>query len=114
VLFVRGRVQNRQWGNTDDLEFKITKIEMLDQLIDSENRCMMIEIPYDLVNDNMINHLLEVVNENKGDHTLKVKLINYKDRYAVELLSRTSKVDLNKSLMDELNKINDLKISIQS
>jgi hypothetical protein len=55
-----------------------------------------------------------VVNENKGDHTLKVKLINYKDRYAVELLSRTSKVDLNKSLMDELNKINDLKISIQS
>jgi DNA polymerase-3 subunit alpha len=114
VLFVRGRVQNRQWGNTDDLEFKISKIEMLDQLIDSENRCMMIEIPYDIVNDNMINHLLEVVNENKGDHTLKVKLINYKDRYAVELLSRTSKVDLNKSLMDELNKINDLKISIQS
>ena len=114
VLFVRGRVQNRQWGNTDDLEFKITKIEMLDQLIDSENRCMMIEIPYDIVNDNMINHLLEVVNENKGDHTLKVKLINYKDRYAVELLSRTSKLDLNKSLMDELNKINDLKISIQS
>jgi DNA polymerase-3 subunit alpha len=107
-------VQNRQWGNTDDLEFKISKIEMLDQLIDSENRCMLIEIPYDLVNDKMIDDLVGVINDNKGEHILKVKLMNYKDRYAVDLLSRTSKVDLNKNLIDELNKINDLKISIQS
>ena len=40
--------------------------------------------------------------------------MNYKDRYAVDLLSRTTKVDLSKNFIDSLNKINDLKVTIES
>ncbi|HJM16182.1 MAG TPA: OB-fold nucleic acid binding domain-containing protein, partial [Flavobacteriales bacterium] len=114
VLYLKGKVQNRQWGDTDQLEFKVHKIAMLDQLIDSENRNLLIEVSFDVVNDNIVNKLMEVINNNKGEHLLKIKLINYQDKYAVDLLSRNTKVDLSKDFIDSLRKINDLKVSIES
>ena len=87
---------------------------MLDQLLDSENRNLIVEIPFDLVNDKIIDELLSSFVENKGGHTLKFKLINYKDKYSVDLLSRNTKVDLNKKLFRSLNKINDVKVSIET
>ena len=114
VLFIKGRVQEKKWGDTDQLELKVNKIEMLDQLIDSENRNMIIEIPFDLVNDKLIDDLFLPLVENKGNHTLIVKLMNFKDKYSVDLLSRNTKVDLNKKLLSSLNKINDVKVSIES
>jgi len=114
VLYIKGRVQEKKWGDTDQLELKVNKIEMLDQLIDSENRNMIIEIPFDLINDKLIDDLCLPLVENKGNHTLKVKLMNYKDKYSVDLLSRNTKVDLNKKLLSSLNKINDVKVSIES
>jgi len=114
VLFVKGRVQNRIWGDTDQLEFKVNKIEMLDQLIDSENRNMIVEIPFDIINDTLIEELCSTIINHKGSHTLKLKLMNYKDRYSVDLLSRNNKVDINKTFLNSLNKINDIKVSIES
>ena len=114
VLYLKGKVQNRQWGDTDQLEFKVHKIAMLDQLIDSENRNLLIEVSFDVVNDNIVNKLMETINNNKGEHLLKIKLINYQDKYAVDLLSRNTKVDLSKDFIDSLRKINDLKVSIES
>ena len=96
------------------MEFKVNKIEMLDQLIDSENRNIIVEIPFDIVNDKLIEELCSNILKNKGNHTLKIKLMNYKDRYSVDLLSRNTKVDINKNFINSLNKINDIKVSIES
>ena len=114
VLFIKGRVQARIWGDTDQLEFKVNKIEMLDQLIDSVNRNMIIEIPFDIVNDRLIEDLCSNILKNKGNHTLKLKLMNFKDRYSVDLLSRNTKVDINNTFLNSLNKINDIKVSLES
>ena len=75
---------------------------------------MVVEIPFDLVNDKLIDELFLSFVENKGHHTLKVKLMNYKDKYSVDLLSRNTKVDLNKKLLSSLKKINDVKVFIES
>ena len=40
--------------------------------------------------------------------------MNYKDRYSVDLLSRKTKLDLNNNLLNSLNKINHIKVSIES
>ncbi|MAO71159.1 MAG: DNA polymerase III subunit alpha [Flavobacteriales bacterium] len=114
VLFIKGSVQARTWGDTDQLEFKVNKIEMLDQLIDSEKRNIILEIPFDRVNDSLIHELCSTIVKNKGKHVLKLKLMNYKDRYSVDLLSRNTKLSLNNNLFNSLNKINDIKVSIES
>jgi len=114
VLFVKGKVQSRQWGDSDQLEFKVHKIKMLDQLVNSENRTLLIELPFDEVSDEKIATVCSLLEENKGDHNLKIKLVNYTDKYIVDLLSRTNRVDLNNNLIDNLNKINGVKVVIES
>ncbi|MBT6698897.1 MAG: hypothetical protein HOB15_00655, partial [Flavobacteriales bacterium] len=114
VLFIKGKVQSRQWGDSDQLEFKVHKIKMLDQLVNSENRTLLIELPFDEVSDEKIETVCGLIDENKGDHNLKIKLVNYTDKYIVDLLSRTNRVDLNNNLIDNLNKINGVKVVIES
>jgi DNA polymerase-3 subunit alpha len=114
VLFIKGKVQSRQWGDSDQLEFKIHKIQMLDQLVNLENRTLLIEVPFDEVNDEMISGICTLIDKNKGDHSMKIKLINYTDKYIVDLLSRKNRVDLNNNLIEDLNKINGLKVVIES
>ena len=114
VLFINGKVQSRQWGDSNQLEFKVHKIKMLDQLVNSENRTLLIELPFDEVSDEMISTIYTLIDENKGDHTLKIKLINYTNKYTVDLLSRKNRVNLNNNLIEDLNKINDVKVVIES
>ena len=87
---------------------------MLDQLVNSENRTLLIELPFDEVSDEKIGTICSLIDENKGDHNLKIKLINYTDKYIVDLLSRTNRVDLNNNFIEDLNKINGLKVVIES
>ncbi|HJM16054.1 MAG TPA: DNA polymerase III subunit alpha, partial [Flavobacteriales bacterium] len=114
VLFINGKVQSRQWGDNDQLEFKVHKIKMLDQLVNSENRTLLVELPFDEVNDEMISDICTLIDENKGDHSMKIKLINYTDKYIVDLLSRKNRVDLNNNFIEDLKKINGLKVVIES
>ena len=45
---------------------------MLDQLIDSENRNIIIEIPFDTVNDLLIDELCSTIVKNQGNHTSRL------------------------------------------
>ena len=92
IIYKRNCTRKKKWGDTDQLELKVNKIEMLDQLIDSEKRNMILEIPFDLVNDKLIDELFQRLSKTKGSHTLKLKLMNYKDKYSVDLLSRNTKL----------------------
>ncbi|MBT3418130.1 MAG: DNA polymerase III subunit alpha [Flavobacteriales bacterium] len=114
ILHIRGMVQNRQWGDTDQLEFKISKIELLSEVIDSESRNMILEVSVDEIDNKMINTLVENIQKSKGEHTLIVRLIDYKNSYSVDLLSRKNKVSLDKNTVEELKKINGVEVLIKS
>jgi len=114
ILYIRGMVQNRQWGDTDQLEFKISKIELLSEVIDSESRNMILEVSVDEIDNKMINTLVENIQKSKGEHTLIVRLIDYKNSYLVDLLSRKNKVSLDKNTVEELKKINGVEVLIKS
>ena len=45
---------------------------------------------------------------------MKIKLINYNEKYIVDLLSRKNRVDLNNNFVEDLKKINGLKVVIES
>ena len=107
-------IQNRQWGDTDQLEFKISKIELLSEVIDSESRNMILEVSVDEIDNKMINTLVENIQKSKGEHTLIVRLIDYKNSYSVDLLSRKNKVSLDKNTVEELKKINGVEVLIKS
>ncbi len=114
LLYITGKVQNKRWGNTEELEFKLNKINMLDQLMDMKDRILVLEMSYLSINPQVIDQLVSNISKHKGNHQVEFKFINYNDKYSVDLLSRKNKVKINKYLFEDLNKINDIKLSIKS
>ena len=114
ILYIKGIPQNRQWGNTDEIEFKVLDIQLLSEIINSENRNMIVQIAVDQVNSKMVNDLVKNITKHKGEHSLLVRLQDFSNGYSVNLLSRKNKVSLDKDMVNQIKKINGVEVLIKS
>jgi DNA polymerase-3 subunit alpha len=99
-LYMRGKSQKRAWG--DDLEFKISSIELLSELRDKLAKHITIKVEHDAVDTEMVNWLKELRKEKLGSCTLGVAIVDRKNKNTVQLKSREIKVNLTNSLIEEL------------
>jgi DNA polymerase-3 subunit alpha len=111
LLLISGRV-NKKFYN-DDLEFKISSINILSELIDAEVRDLVISIDFNNVEPKLNDNLVEIITKNKGKHSVIFNFIDAKNNYNSEVLSRKFKVDLNKEFINELNNFNKIGIKIK-
>lgn len=107
-LFIKGKVQPRPWSkDPDDVEFKITSIELLSELRDKFVKSITLSIDTDRVTNEFINTINELLNQHQGkcDFNIQVK---DNDEGVIKLLSRSKRVDLNDTFLQEIDKINDV------
>ena len=113
MLFIKGIVQNRKWGDTDQLEFKIVSMDLISELMNSESRNLTISLSIDNIKNEMIEKVTKDLSENKGIHSLIFRIEDNVNKYSVDLLSRNTKVDLNKDLLNNLKEINGVNLLIK-
>ena len=113
VLYVTGIVQSRQWGDTDQLEFKVSKISLLSELINSENRTLVLKISLEDIKEDLVDSLINKIQYNKGSHNLILNVKDIKKQNVVDLLSRKCKINLDKNVIDDLKTINGLEVFIK-
>ena len=113
VLYVTGVIQSRQWGDTDQLEFKVSKISLLSELINSENRTLVLKISLEDIKEDLVDSLINKIQYNKGTHNLILNVKDIKKQNAVDLLSRKYKINLDKNVIDDLKTINGLEVFIK-
>ncbi len=101
-LFMKGKSQKRAWG--DDLEFKISSIELLSELRDKLAKSVTLKMEYDSVNEEMVDWLKELGKEKLGKCTLSIALVDRKNKNTVQLKSREIKVNLTNSFIEEVEK----------
>ena len=111
LLLISGRVKKKFYN--DDLEFKISSINILSELIDAEVRDLVISLDFNNVEPSLNDNLVEIISKNKGKHSVIFNFIDSKNNYNSEVLSRKFKVDLNKELINELNNFNKIGIKIK-
>ena len=58
--------------------------------------------------------MVDIVNENKGKHSLVVNVVDHLNKYEVDLLSRKMKVNLDKPFIQQIGELNQLKLKIKS
>jgi DNA polymerase-3 subunit alpha len=97
-LLVRGRVQKRKFRE-EELEFHIKTINLLSSVKDELIRSVTLKINPENINSEMINGLLEIVRENKGETELKFLFYDPDDKISVPMFSRTLRVRLNNELI---------------
>ena len=98
----------------EELEFKISSINLLSELIDKEVRDVFIKIDISNINDEIVNNLVEIVSKNNGKHSLFLNVIDTPNMYNINLLSRKLKVNLEKSFISDIMKLNHVKLEIRS
>ena len=111
LLFVKGKVQKRPY-NEDELEFRIHDIQLLAELVDKEVRNIVMELDLNDINDQLIKKITDATNKNSGQHSLIIQINNNQKKYALELLSRNRKLNIDKQFIQEVEKIAEVGLKI--
>ena len=109
-LFVKGKVQDRRFG--DELEFKISGIELLSDLRDKMAKEIVVQMDVNDVDDEMIDWFKELSKEKLGSCHLQFKLIDRKNKNVIQLKSRSIKLNLTNDVINKLEANPKLKFSV--
>ena len=110
LIYITGRVKKKFYN--DDLEFKINSISLLSELIDSEVRDVTIKLELNSLTEFIVEKTVEIVEKNKGKHSLILSVIDSEKNYKVDLLSRKIKVDINSNFIEEIGDLNEVSLSV--
>ncbi len=111
-LLIRGRVQAREWGDTNELEFKIKMMQMLSDSREDLVKSVSINIELDKVTEDLINEIEEISVENAGNAYLKFIIFDPTENIKVDMFSRNYRVNLSEKFVDYLEGNPDLQFQI--
>ncbi|HTF05083.1 MAG TPA: DNA polymerase III subunit alpha, partial [Bacteroidia bacterium] len=102
-LLIRGKVQAR-YGMPDQLEFKVTSMELLGELLEKIKTCNL-QLPLSSVTEEKISKLNEVISRHTGKSQLKFTVFDIAENIKLELPSRKVRVRPDKELLEELQAV---------
>ncbi len=111
TILIRARVAPR-FQNEAELELKVNKITLLENVREELIRSITLKLPFSEINDEIINQLINVSDKNKGKILLKFKIYDRTEGVAVDLFSRTKKIQLTDDFMEFLKKNSTIEIAV--
>ena len=111
LLYIKGKVKKKFYN--DELEFKISTINLLSELIDSEVRDMVVRVDVSDIDKQLVDDVVHIIADNKGKHSLVFNVVDHLNKYEVDLLSRKVKVDLSRQFFEQIGELNHLKLRIK-
>ena len=111
LLHLSGKVKKRFYN--DDLEFKISSIDLLAELIDKEVRDVVLRVDVGNISEQLVSDMVHIVSEHKGKHSLIFNVVDHLNKYEVDLLSRKMKVNLDREFLERIGELNELKVKIK-
>jgi DNA polymerase-3 subunit alpha len=101
-LLVKGKVQKRKYKE-DELEFRIRSINLLSSVKDELIKSVTLIIKTEEANTAIIEELMDLVKENKGDTELKFLFYDQENKISLPMFSRNIRVRLNNELISYLD-----------
>ncbi|BEH00393.1 DNA polymerase III subunit alpha [Bacteroides sedimenti] len=110
-LYIKGRCLPRQW-KPDELDVKITSIELLPDVKDTLIEKMTIKIPLMALNQEVVTELSILSYESPGKTELYFKVFDDEANYSVDFMARSTKLSVGKKLINYINEHPDLEYQI--
>jgi DNA polymerase-3 subunit alpha len=110
-LFIKGRVTQRQWSKTKELEFKISAIELLNDLRQKKTKKVTLELRLGDVNDALLAKLNTVLGSQKNGNSCPVefRVLDPMRKLSIRMPSRSMKIDLSNETIKQLDAMSELK-----
>ena len=106
-LFVKGKVQARQWSKTGELEFKINSMELLSDLREKLTKKVILELRLGDLDEGLLSNLDRLICKQQTGATYPVefRVVDTLRKLAIKMPSRSKKIDLSNETIRELNAI---------
>ncbi len=111
LLHITGLVKKKFYN--DDLEFKISEIDLLAEIIDKQVRSVFLRVDLNDISENLTKEIIDLVNKNSGKHSLFLSLVDSINQYDVDLLSRNKKINLDKDFISMIDSFNNIKMRVE-
>jgi len=98
-IFIKGKVQNKQWGDQSQLEFKVNKIDLLNEMKDQLIKKVDIQVDASKISEELINEIAACFEDNKGEIDVNFTIFDNKG-INVSMFSRSCKIDISSELLD--------------
>ncbi len=109
-LMIKGVVQNRYGG--DQLEFKVNKIELMDEVREKYFKSITVKIPLPSITSEMVTELSNLTLNSKGKSLLRFDVWDPETKMIVNLFSRNTRIEITNELLDYFEKHDDLVFKI--
>ena len=109
-LLVKGVVQNRFGG--DQIEFKVSKIELMDEVREKYFKSITLKIPLPSINAEMVSELERLTQNSKGRSLVKFDVWDPETKLMVNLFSRNTRIEITNELLAYFEKHDDLVFKI--
>jgi len=101
-LLIKGSVQENNWKNAPDLEFKVKSIYLLSNARDELIKSIQLRIPVDELSEKLLEKIKYFIAGNKGTVNLKVLLVDPSENVSVDMFSRSKHIALSDDFMEFL------------
>jgi DNA polymerase-3 subunit alpha len=109
-LMVKGVVQNRYGG--DQLEFKVNRIELMDEIREKYFKSITVKIPLSALTGEIISELEKLTADRKGKSLLRFDIYDIETNMMVNLFSRNTRIEITDELLAFIENQDDLAFKI--
>jgi DNA polymerase-3 subunit alpha len=109
-LMVRGQVQNRFGG--EQLEFKVSRVELMEEVREKYFKSITIQIPITTLTNQLVTELCDLTLNSKGKTLLKFDVWDPETKMMVNLFSRNTRIEITDELLAYFENHDDLAFKI--
>ena len=107
-MFIKGKATQKKWSKDEnDLEFKISSIELLSELRETKVKSITVSVKNEDVTEELVNNIKALldIHEGKCEFSMQVK---DKEEGIIKLNSRSKRVDLNDDFLQQMDQIDSI------
>ena len=109
-LMVRGQVQNRFGG--EQLEFRVSRVELMEEVREKYFKSITIQIPITTLTNQLVTELCDMTMNSKGKTLLKFDVWDPETKMMVNLFSRNTRIEITDELLAYFENHDDLAFKI--
>ena len=110
-LLIRAKVQKSTYR--EDLELKISKIDLLSELKEKAFSSLKVKIGAADVNNDFVNKIENIINTHPGKCGIEIHIEDKNENISVKMYSKTKKVGISNDFMMELNRLNGVECELK-
>ena len=103
-LYIKGRVQNR-WNKENDFEFKVSGIDMLNDIRDKYFNKITLNIEVQKLNKQLLTFIQEISKTSPGNCVLNIDLFDPEENTALKMLSTKIKFSPQNSILQSFDEL---------